>query len=193
MSRHLVAKFRRSAAPDGRAEKRQPRGEPGDDWRKAVLPHTERSMDHFDRRHGGGGSLPVEPGQFRTKFVNHGETRYALQAMDSTDGWSEWSLHRQVGPDINDPDHWERIGMPPGVHQFCHCAGDGGDEVDLSYPAGVEDDLAGYTDGSHGDRTGMGAARAEAERAFERYISSRGRPGIGDYDINQIMRDEGFR
>lgn len=170
-----MARFRRRAADDG--------------WQRAILPHTDRSAYHFEARHGGSGSLPIQAGQFRTKLVNHGETRYALQAMDATDGWSEWSLHRQVGPDMDNPDHWERMGVPNEVHQFCHCIGDGDDEADLSFPAGGEDGFAGYVSGNVDDMEGLEGAKAAAEEAFQREVAGKGH-GLGDYDINDIMRGD---
>ena len=169
-----MARFRHLHAADG--------------WQRAVLPHTQRSADHFYYAHGHPATLPIEPEQFRTKLVNHGETRYGLQVMDSTDGWSEWSLHKQVGPDMNDPDHWERIGVPPEVHQFCHCIGEEDDEADLSYPAGVEDGLAGYVSGQPGDWKGTRGAKAAAEEAFQKHVVGDG-PNIGDYDLDSFMRD----
>lgn len=167
---------------------------PDDGWRRSALPHTARSIEHFERHHGGGGSLNLSSDDLHTKLVNHGETRYALQAMDSTDGWSEWSLHRQVGPDIDDPDHWERIGAPKEAQPFCDCIGDGSTgQHDLNFPLGVDDGLAGHAIGSPGDPAGLKAAKAEAERAFKEYTADRGQGrNLGDYDINQIMRDEGF-
>lgn len=143
----------------------------GDDgWQRTVLPHTQRSADHFERHHGGSGSLPIEPSQFLTKPVYHGETQHALQVMDSTDGWSEWSIHKQTGPDATDPDHWERLGCPTQVNPFCHCLGEDGEEADLDYPVGVEDGLAGYADGADGDWKGTGRAKREAEEAWRRYV-----------------------
>jgi hypothetical protein len=177
-----MARFRHLAAAD----------EGG--WaRGMVLPHTRRSLDHFDRHHGGGGSLDINnPKLFRTKIINHGETRYAVEVHDTTDGWSEWALHEQVGPDIDDPDHWQRMGVPQQVHPFCNCLGES-DEHDLNFPPGVDDGYAGYADGSQDDRSGVKAGKAAAEEAFQNEIAGTARPGIGDYDINKIMRDEGFR
>lgn len=183
MSRHLVARFRHiHATPDTGG------------WQNVALPHTLRSIEHFNRNHGGGGSLPVEPEQVHTRIVNHGETRYGLEVHDSSDGWLEWSLHRQTGPDINDPDHWERMGVPKGAHPYCSCIGDGDEEHDLNFPLGGEDGFAGNTDGGPDADEGVQWAKADVERAFQNYTDSMGGgAGLGDYDINDIMRGEGFR
>lgn len=172
MSRHLMARMRREAT-DG-----------DDGWVNGmVLPHTQRDVNHFERLHGGSGSLPLHPSQFNTKIVHHGESRYGLQALDSTDGWSEWSLHRQTGPDSGDPDHWERMGTPDGrlLRQFCDCVGDTDEQHDLLLPLGGESGMAGYTGR-------VGVAKREAEEAFRDKVVGRGR-GLGDYgDINELMR-----
>jgi hypothetical protein len=173
------------------------RGGAGDDgWQNTALPHTLRSMEHFNRYHWGGGSLPVEPGQVHTKLVNHGETRYGLEVLDSTDGWLEWSLHRQHGPDIDDPDHWERMGVPAEVHPYCSCIGNGtmdDGEHDLNFPLGGEDGFAGYTNGGPDVNEGIERAKADAEEAFQNQVVGKaGGRGLGDYDINDIMRGEGM-
>lgn len=182
MSRHLVARFRRAGAGAD------------DGWRNVALPHTRRSIKHFNRHHGGPNSLPVEEPQFHTRLVNHGETRYGLEVMNSADGWLEWSIHRQDGPDINDPDHWERMETPKGVHPFCGCIGETDEEHDLNFPLGEEEGFAGLTNGGADDEEGIQLAKADVERAFKDYTDGLGHGLGGDgYDINQIMRDEGFR
>lgn len=183
MSRHLVARFRRAGAGAD------------DGWRNSCLPHTAVHMADFQAHHGGNGTLDTNPDQSHTKLVNHGETRYGLQVHDTKDGWAEWSIHRQIGPDIDDPGHWERIGAPPESNPFCNCldathTDDDQDDVPLGKAAGV----AGIASSSPGDPSGVLAAKAEVERAFQDYTGGLGHGLGGDgYDINQIMRDEGFR
>ena len=163
----------------------------------APLPHTARDIDHFWDAHGGGGSLPIRGGLVHTRLVNHGEGQYALQAMDSTDGWSEWSIHRQTGPDPTDPDHWESLATGRN-HQFCDCDHD--DPVGYEYdPGGYGTGMAGGGNASPGDPNGLQAAKRNAERAWDAHvadqIAQRDRNlGIGteQADRRGLDPDEGY-
>jgi hypothetical protein len=105
-----------------------------------------------------------------TALRPHGEKRYGLEVGDG--GWDiaghlwYWRLHHQTGPDINDPDHWEQMDVHPD---------------DMPYG----EQIAWSPD----------VARSHAEQALQNHIDRKqqSRPSIGDYDINQIMRDEGFQ
>lgn len=175
MSRHLIAKFRREAAAD-------------DGWQHMALPHTVRSIKHFNRNHGDDyPGAKMKKSRAYTKLVNHGEQRYALEVMDSPDGQLEWSLHRQVGPDISNPDHWERLGVPRDVHPFCNCIGEGGDEADLGFPAGGEDGYAGMTDGGADVEEGIELAKADAEQAFHDKIGGQGH-GLDHHNYDDLAR-----
>jgi len=135
MSRHLMAKMRRTAAPLSFGE-----------WQHGVvLPHTQRDMidynargrvprptTHPDDEWNDGPMRPDEvwrPEDTSTKFVGHGERMHALQvttndanadgiddpvgfgswAAEHPEPWS-WSIHQLHGDDPNDPDHWEHLG-----------------------------------------------------------------------------------
>lgn len=142
MSRHLMAKMRRGAAPA------QQWGE----WQHGVvLPHTLRQMREYNANGevplpesqlppgDEWGMRPMRPGEewrpedTSTKFVGHGERMHALQvttndanadlddigaqgwAADEPEPWS-WSIHQLAGDDPGNPDHWEHLGDIPGPY-----------------------------------------------------------------------------
>lgn len=151
MSRHLMAKMRRQAAPP------QSFGE----WRHGVvLPHTLRDMVKYNER----GEVPLpesqlapgdewdmrpmrlgefwKPEDTSTKLVGHGERMHALQvttndanadhddfgaegwAVDEPEPWS-WSIHALHGDDPENPDHWEHLGSIRMETEDWHSADDG--------------------------------------------------------------------
>jgi len=149
------------------------------EWRDGpdhVLPHVRNEID--ERNHNWGRPYDDEhdlqhsfwPIASQSNAIRqHGETRYGLEVGDG--GWDlaghlwYWRLHNQTGPDIDDPEHWEQLDTP---------------QEDCPYG----EQIAWSPD----------VARHHAEQALQRHIDrqQQSRPGIGDYDINQIMRDEGL-
>lgn len=148
------------------------------DWREGpnnLLPHVRDEINDYNSRF----ANPESENSFHNSFWpaatqqtairQHGETRYGLDVGDEgfdLAGWLwHWRLHRQTGPDINNPEHWERIDVP-------------------------REDMPGGEPITYDPES----AKVHAERALQRHIDRKqqSRPSIGDYDINQIMRDEGL-
>ena len=88
---------------------------PAPDWQHGViLPHTGSFRDHWNANYVDDLTPYWELGDQATAFLHHGEQRYALQ-VGPDDGdlhgyykWA-WSINRQHGPDIDNPDHWETM------------------------------------------------------------------------------------
>ena len=179
MGRHLMARFRQATPDDGIM------------WRNSTpLPHTARDIEHWNGNHAAAFNS-IDDDWVSSALVNHGETRYGLEVMPDADhsGWF-WKTHRQVGPDSSDPDHWEDMGT--GSLPSCGIC-------DLNEPYQPASDLVderyyGYVPEPSEEgvsEQGEMAARRAAEEGFRREIATGGH-GLGDYDINDIMRGEGM-
>lgn len=80
-------------------------------------PHVRDYIDWCNERNREWPELQLRHEDVSTKLVDHGESRYALVVEpDDADGLGDraafpfrWGIHRQVGPDADDPDHWERV------------------------------------------------------------------------------------
>jgi hypothetical protein len=158
------------------AEREPTPGPPQLEWREGpehILPHVR---DQIDEHNGRWAETRDENSlhnsfwpavQQQTAIREHGETRYGLDVGDEgfdIGGWLwHYRLHRQTGPDADNPDHWEQIPSGNGI---------------ITSDA-LED---------------PGHAKVVAERELQKYIDhkEKSRPGIGDYDINKLMRDEGL-
>lgn len=169
--RHLMSRF--AAGP------------PKVDWRHGwVLPSRQAEIDHFNTEHVGGGALqdstPVDVGDYSTGIVHHGEQRYAIEVSPSTDRdvWS-WAIHKQVGPDANDPKHWKHMG---GIPTGCFCGWG-----DNDFGSGTDDRFFGreYPDDDDTEEEGYESGRANAmfagEEAFQEHIGGR-RHSPADWD-----------
>ena len=144
------------------------------DWREGVdnlLPHVRDEIKQHYWRFAESDSETSFHNSFwpaasqQTAIRQHGETRYGLDVGDEgfdPSGWVwHWRLHRQVGPNIDDPEHWERIQVHPD---------------DMPHGEQIAWDPE--------------SAKVHAERALQRHIDRQGgsRPATGDYDLNDVMR-----
>lgn len=142
------------------------------EWREGpdhILPHVHKQIDQHNTRwtdlddeNSFHNSFWPKATQ-QTAIRQHGETRYGLDVGDEgfdIGGWLwHWRLHRQVGPDIDDPEHWEQLSSLPGAPT-----------ADTAY------------DPEHAKAHAEDALdRWIAEKA-------KSRPAIGDYDLDDIMR-----
>lgn len=195
MSRHLMARFRHLAA--------QPIN-----WQRGVLIPETADLMSTDRKRGW--TDPWKPKHVSTAFVPHGERMHALQVNKETSITDEpylWSIHAYRGPDGVDPRQsfgWEHL--DPGNHaeECSMCEAGPGEKChpecwDQNSRTGggmrntLEDEQ--WQDGSRGELWGWQPDRDSAQRAAEtawaKYTGENG-SGLGDYDINKLMRDEGF-
>jgi len=107
-----------------------------------------------------------------TALVNYGETQYMLSAhpahpqshMEGQPNF-RWIMHQRVTPDKRDPDGWKLL---LGPHR----------------------DTVTYLGDAWTKEQALRGAEANWRQHVERTNAER--PGIGDYNINQIMRNEGF-
>lgn len=100
-----MAKMRRAAALD---------------WQHGVsVPHPDAYWDNENWN-------PV-PSEHSIAIVNHGEQRHALQVKsinpDHGDKRWYWSIHRQTGPRIHDPEHWEWVPETQNRDMAAHLRG----------------------------------------------------------------------
>lgn len=184
MSRHLMAKMRKSAAG----------GPPKVDWRHGwVLPHRAAEIEHFNSEHDVGDN-PITAAEYSTGIVHHGEQRYAIEVSASSDGdlWN-WSIHKQVGPNANNPEHWKHMGGIPTMGCFCGWGDndwpEGGTDhrfFGFEYPDEDDEDEAG------GYPTGRENAMIAGEDAFQEHIASQ-RHSPADYDrmVGDLDEPEG--
>jgi hypothetical protein len=187
MSRHLMAKMRQAAGEPPRGYGPPPKV----DWRHGwTLPGRAAEIEHFNADHveSGDPANMVDPNEYSTGILHHGEQRYAIEVAPSADydDWS-WSIHKQVGPDENNPDHWKHMG---GIPLGCFCGwGDNdfkgkNDERFFGYEQPDEDDYADKYP------TGRENAMIAGEDAFQDHIGAAG-SGLGGYDLGDVVRDHG--
>ena len=178
MSRHLVARFRRASASL--------------DWEQGPMPNTAAHLKHESSHP----SVPWQrhdPDWYSRAITHHSETRYGLEVRPDSDGvgWF-WHMHRQVGPDITNPAHWEDMGTGRLRCILCHPDDPPAKElVDQRYYGFLhEPGEDGITVG--GERM----AQEAAEKAFERYVAAQnaqrdlnlsGRGSPGDDDSGDIF------
>lgn len=185
------------------------------DWRRGlVLPDTADHMDYYNEgqeRGLYGGSPPWKPKDLSTAIVYHGERPHALQVNHEKTIVGEpylWSIHAYHGPGGADPatSHgWEHLDPGDRDLECGMCGAEPGKQCDpdcwdqISHTGGplgttLEDER--FQDGSRGELWGYQPDRESAQRAAEtawgRHTQRQG-SGLGEMDINQIMRDEGFR
>jgi hypothetical protein len=159
---------------------------PGLDWQHGlVLPHTKEFYDHrrqevIDDNDGYSNPDNYDATKGSIAFANHGEQRYGLEVMpfipwlDSDPGLHTWYIQKQNGPDADNPDHW-------GYHfHLMRQHGHGSKD-----PSG-----ALYTGSGRSREEAMAGAEENLQKHID-HLNSKN-PGLGDYDINDIMRDQGF-
>jgi hypothetical protein len=147
---------------------------PGLEWRgpEYTLPHVREQIDQhneqwadYDDENSLHNSFWPKVSQ-QTAIRQHGETRYGLDIGDEgfdIGGWLwHWRLHRQTGPDVNNPEHWEQLSSLPGAPT-----------ADTAY------------DPEHAK------AHAEQALDDWLKQQAKSRPAIGDYDLDEITRQHG--
>ena len=152
--RHLTARFQRRANAPLK-------------WEQGPMPNTAASISHE-------ASHPVpwqthDPDWYSRAIAHHGETRYGLEVRPDSDatGWF-WHMHRQTGPDIDNPEHWEDMGTGRLRCSLCHPDDPPArDLVDPRYYGFLHEpgDDEGVT--AAGERM----AQEAAEEAFGRYVA----------------------
>lgn len=216
MSRHLMAKMRRTAA--------QPMN-----WQQGVvLPHTARDMAKYNRELAGrpyslkypdGNGWPEwKPEHVSTAMTAHGERLHALQVVhehsmvnDEADGGSPWlwSLHTLEGDDPKNPDHWKHLNQyerntplpdeDDDDFDFDWNQNYPGEEAEWDY-AGSQTggqmgnwaipDLPGdFSSGANGGHWGYSADRDKAQKAAETAwarYTGDNGSGLGDVDLGKI-------
>jgi hypothetical protein len=172
MSRHLMARFRHLASRHGLEWQHGVAFPHTTEWfgdaAKDALTDPARNPDHYN------------PANNSVAFADHGEQRYGLEVMphqpwkDSPPGWA-WTIQKQNGPDASNPDHWG---------YYFHLQKEHG-------PSSANPSGANYSGGW--DSSTREEAMADAEHNFQKHLDHlNGQRPIGDYDINDIMRDQGF-
>ena len=193
MSRHLMAKMRRTAA--------QPVN-----WQDGlVLPETADHMASYNEKQARGlygpssVSPPWEPGDVSTAFVAHGERMHALQVNHEKtmiDSPHLWSIHRHYAhPDGSDPRTsygWEHLDDGGRDHECPLCEAAPGEKCHSDCwdqnshtggPIGTTFEYEQWHDGTRGELWGWQPDRERAQRAAEtawaRYTGENGH-GLGD-------------
>lgn len=169
-----MAKMRRAAA-----------GPPKVEWRHGwTLPGRAAEIKHFNAEHGQGD--PIDPSEYSTGILHHGEQRYAIEVSPSSDYdfWS-WAIHKQVGPNENNPDHWKHMG---GIPLGCFCGWG-----DNDYPEKLDERFFGAEypeeddeDEEGGYPTGRANAMIAGEDAFQDHI---GNNVAGPEHYDRAIRD----
>ena len=155
------------------------------DWRDGpdhVLPHVRRQINRYNanpRKPVRDEETHWSPTTTSTAIRHHGETRYGLDVHElghhfpvpgepgPDEEWPwYWRIHRQVGPDETNPEHWEEIPVPE-------------EDRPMRYEVGQVAPSPEH-------------AKTYAERALRHHLDRQGqsRPALGDYDIDDIMRGE---
>lgn len=143
---------------------------------KETFEYSPEDMDwEANRPKPGSLPQPIDFSDHSTANVEYGEERYQLSAhpahQNNTRGLGNpefrWLMHKQIGPDANDPNHWKLM-------------------------AGPHRDQVVYL----GDAYTKEEALRGAEQNWDKHVqlvNAQNPMKNGDgYDINQIMRDEGF-
>lgn len=154
-------------------------GPPRLEWRDGpgnLLPHVRDEIDDYNSSYADTDNENSFHNSFwpaasqSTAIREHGETRYGLDVGDEgfdPAGWGwHWRLHKQTGPDADNPEHWEKIRNSPEL---------------------ITSDVM-----DNPEHAKLMAERA-LQQHIDRQQQSR--PGIGDYDqqdFNKMMRDEGL-
>jgi hypothetical protein len=185
MSRHLMAKMRRSAAQPVK-------------WQDGmVLPHTAADMANPRRT----GLRDWRPEHVSTAIVHHGEKLHALQVNKEIGLVGPpylWSIHEHDGHTDPKVGGWEHLDPADHDHECSMCEAGPGEKClpdcwDQNSRTGggmrntLEDTL--WQDGSRGDLWGYqpdrGSAQKAAETAWAKYTGENGH-GLGDFDPGTI-------
>lgn len=178
MSRHLMAKMRQAAGEPPRGYGPPPKV----DWRHGwVIPSRAEEIDSFNTHVSP--EDPVSIDDYSTGIVHHGEQRYALEVDPSVDRdqWY-WGIHKLVGSDPENPDHWQDMGNRGYTEQ--------------RRPGGLDHRFFGFEpseedeNGDFDDTAGRANAMYAAEEAFQNHIGAAG-SGLGGYDLGDVVRDHG--
>jgi hypothetical protein len=127
---------------------------------------------------------PHDPADHISAIVHHGEQRYGLEVMphDGVPGKWSWGIHeyRPSGQEkLDDPDFPEEY---KGEHMLWTSPGE------WDHPEGTPASYYGHADSP-------GAAMRAAQdnwEAHKAHVDAQNPIKGGGYDINQIMRDQGF-
>jgi hypothetical protein len=137
------------------------------EWEQGPMPNTAVTLGH----EGSHPAVPWErhdPDWYSRALTHHGETRYGLEVRPDSDaaGWF-WHMHRQTGPDIENPEHWENMGTGRLRCSLCHPDDPPArDLVDPRYYGFL------HETGEEGITVeGEQMAQEAAEKAFGRYVT----------------------